>query len=58
MNHGRCERCGWWENLFSVKGICHMSKTYSDEKKVTDNDDYCPDYVNMKKFKYHEKSID
>lgn len=55
MNHGRCERCGWWENIFGTKGICHISKAYNDEAKITDNDDYCPDYINQKKFKFKPK---
>jgi hypothetical protein len=56
MNHGRCERCGWWKNIFGTKGICHISKAYNDEAKVTDNDDYCPDYINQKKFKFKPKN--
>ena len=51
MNHGKCEKCGWWTKKTATKGSCNISSLYNDFLIVTNFDDYCTDYINRKKFK-------
>lgn len=55
MNHGKCEKCGWWSKISDYQGICNISALYNDEKQITDFDNYCPDYINKKKYHYTKK---
>ena len=52
MNHGKCEKCGWWIKKTNTQGICNISTLYNDNPLLTFNDDYCTDYINRKKFNY------
>ena len=47
-NHGKCKNCWWWKPLDKDNdGICYMLSagcTY-----WTNENSYCPDYLNRKK---------
>lgn len=48
MRFGHCKNCYWWDRCAKDKGICFMH-TYSEDT-ITQEDSYCPDFVNRKKY--------
>lgn len=47
-NHGYCKNCWWWNQIGKTTGRCIMS-SYAESICTTDENSYCPDYVNREK---------
>ena len=51
-NHGYCKNCWWWKFYKQIGiskkefGKCYMHKSYDEKTLYTQEDEYCPDYVN------------
>jgi hypothetical protein len=47
-NHGKCKNCWWWKPIENNwTGICYMQTIGCNY--YTDENSYCPDYLNRKK---------
>ena len=47
-NHGKCKNCWWWKPIENNwTGICYMQTI--GYNYYTDENSYCPDYLNRKK---------
>lgn len=51
MNHGHCKNCWWWKGYCPGLGKCYMHKSDSGAYTITEENSYCPDYINRKKEK-------
>ena len=47
-NHGYCKNCWWWNRIGKTTGHCIMWSS-PDAMNVSDEDSYCPDYINREK---------
>lgn len=55
-NHGHCKNCWWYKqikNTYICEGICYMQSRNIGVKGAevyhyTNDDSYCPDYLNRK----------
>ena len=51
MNHGHCKNCWWWKEHCPGLGKCYMHKSDAGAYTITEENAYCPDYINRKKRK-------
>ena len=49
MNHGHCKKCWWWKECYPSVGRCYMHKSNTEQYTITNENGYCPDYINCKK---------
>jgi hypothetical protein len=49
-NHGYCKNCWWWNRTGKTVGHCIMQSFSKVVMVRTDEDSYCPDYINREKY--------
>lgn len=58
-NHGYCKNCWWWNRTGKATGHCIMQSFSKVVMVRTDEDSYCPDYVNREKYtKKHKETLE
>lgn len=58
-NHGYCKNCWWWNRTRKTAGHCIMQSFCKVAIVRTDEDSYCPDYVNREKYtKKHKETLE
>lgn len=58
-NHGYCKNCWWWNRTGKTVGHCIMQSFSKVVMVRTDEDSYCPDYVNREKYtKKHKETLE
>lgn len=48
-NHGYCKKCWWWNRINKTTGHCIMQSYSVDTMVVSDENSYCPDYINRER---------
>lgn len=48
-NHGCCKNCWWWNRTGKTTGNCIMQSYPPDDMIVSNENSYCPDYINREK---------
>ena len=48
-NHGYCKNCWWWNKINNTEGHCIMQSFSCMAMVRTDENSYCPDYINREK---------
>lgn len=49
-NHGYCKNCWWWNRTEKTTGHCIMQSCSSSAMHVSDENSYCPDYINRERY--------
>ena len=58
-NHGYCKNCWWWNRTGKTVGHCIMQSFSKVVMVRTDEDSYCPDYINREKYtKKHKETLE
>lgn len=48
-NHGKCKNCWWWNRTGKTTGHCIMQSFSPESMHVSDENAYCPDYINSER---------
>lgn len=58
-NHGYCKNCWWWNRTGKTVGHCIMQSFSKVVMVRTDEDSYCPDYINREKhIRKHKETLE
>ena len=58
-NHGYCKNCWWWNRTNNIEGHCIMQSFSKAAIVRTDENSYCPDYINREKYtKKHKETLE